>query len=164
MVKTHRLSYDREDIERDNRLTIPMKIRKAKPEDINRLKQIDHLSYRPERASFIERAVSCGQAWVAVVKSEVVAYAVLDRSYFERPTISMLMVSSQQRRSGIGNRLVEYLEQICEGQEIWTSTNLSNTPMQRLMAKRGYHLTGFIDNLDPGDPELFYFKKFEKNI
>jgi ribosomal protein S18 acetylase RimI-like enzyme len=140
-----------------------MEIKKANPEDVNRLKQIDHLSYQPERASFIKRAVSSGTAWVVVVKSEVVAYAVLDHSYFDRPTISMLMVDSQQRRSGIGDRLVEYLEQICDGPEIWTSTNLSNTPMQRLLAKRGYRLTGFIDNLDPGDPELFYFKKLEKN-
>jgi len=139
-----------------------MKIRKAKTDDIDRLKQIDHLSYQPARASFIERAVSSGTAWVVVVKSEVVAYAVLNHSYFERPTIAMLMVDSHQRRTGIGNRLVEYLEQICDGPEIWTSTNLSNTPMQRLLVKRGYHLTGFIDNLDPGDPELFYFKKLEK--
>lgn len=143
-------------------MTILMKIRKAKTDDIYRLKQIDHLSYQPERASFIERAVSSGTAWVVIVKSEVVAYAVLDHSYFERPTISMLMVSSQRRTSGIGNSFVEYLEQICDGLEIWTSTNLSNIPMQRLLAKRGYHLTGFIDNLDPGDPELFYFKKLEK--
>jgi ribosomal protein S18 acetylase RimI-like enzyme len=140
-----------------------MRIRKAKLEDINRLKQIDTaLASNPRREAFIERKVSSGEAWAGVVKSEVVAYAVLDRSYFDRPTISMLMVNSQQRRSGIGNRLVEYLEQICDGSEIWTSTNLSNTPMQRLLAKRGYHLTGFIDNLDPGDPELFYFKKLEK--
>lgn len=139
-----------------------MKIRKAKTDDIDRLKQIDHLSYQPARASFVERAVSSGTAWVVVVKSEVVAYAVLNHSYFERPTIAMLMVDSHQRRTGIGNRLVEYLEQICDGPEIWTSTNLSNTPMQRLLVKRGYHLTGFIDNLDPGDPELFYFKKLEK--
>ena len=139
-----------------------MKIRKANSQDVQRLKQIDHLSYQPERASFIERAVSSGTAWVVIVKSEVVAYAVLDHSYFERPTIAMLIVNSQQRRSGIGNSLVEHLEQICDGLEIWTSTNLSNIPMQRLLAKRGYHLTGFIDNLDPGDPELFYFKKLEK--
>lgn len=139
-----------------------MKIRKANSQDVQRLKQIDHLSYQPERASFIDRVVSLGTAWVVIVKSEVVAYAVLDHSYFGRPTIAMLIVNSQQRRSGIGNQLVEHLEQICDGPEIWTSTNLSNTPMQRLLAKRGYHLTGFIDNLDPGDPELFYFKKLEK--
>jgi ribosomal protein S18 acetylase RimI-like enzyme len=139
-----------------------MKIRKANLEDVPRLKQIDTArALDPRREAFIERKVSSGQAWVVVVKSEVVAYAVLDYSYFERPTVAMLMVSSQHRRSGIGNQLVEYLEQICDGPEIWTSTNLSNTPMQHLLAKRGYHLTGFIDNLDPGDPELFYFKKLE---
>ncbi len=139
-----------------------MEIRKANLNDVSRLRQIDHLSSDPDRASFIERVVSCDTAWVAVLESEVVAYSVLDRSYFERHTISMLIVESKLRRRGIGNQLVEYLEQICDGPELWTSTNLSNTPMQRLLIKRGYHLTGFIDNLDPGDPELFYFKKLEK--
>gem|GEM_PF-5850403 len=32
-------------------------------------------------------------------------------------------------------------------------------PMQLLLEKSGYSLSGFIDNLDPGDPELVYFKR-----
>ena len=60
---------------------------------------------------------------------------------------------------GIGKQLVAYLEERTDGPELWTSTNLSNQRMQRLLASRGFHITGFIDNLDPGDPELFYFKR-----
>ncbi|MFC2014506.1 GNAT family N-acetyltransferase [Chloroflexota bacterium] len=144
-------------------LAIPMEIRIANHYDFERLKKIDHLSINPERVTFIERVVTSGTAWVVSIRAEVVAYAVLDRSYFERPTIAMLLVDSKRRRCGIGNQLVEYLERICGGPELWTSTNLSNTPMQRLLVKRGYHLTGFIDNLDSGDPELFYFKKLDQN-
>ncbi len=140
-----------------------MEIRKATREDIERLKQIDHLSHTEDRTRYIQRVVSSGTAWVAVADTQVVAYAVLDNSYFERPTLAMLIVESQRRRSGIGEGLVEYLERICRGDELWTSTNVSNTPMQRLLATRGYQLTGFIDNLDPGDPELIYFKKLDKS-
>jgi len=138
-----------------------IEIRNSNPGDIDRLKQIDPLSSSADRAAFIENAVSSGTAFAAVIDSEVVGYAVLDRSFFERPMIIMLIVEEKRRRCGIGNRLVEYLEKICEGAELWTSTNVSNTPMQRLLTKRGYKLTGFIDNLDPGDPEIFYFKELE---
>jgi hypothetical protein len=50
------------------------------------------------------------------------------------------------------------LESECRTEKLFTSTNLSNLPMQSLLAKRGYKLSGVIDNLDPGDPELVYFK------
>lgn len=36
------------------------------------------------------------------------------------------------------------------------STHRSNLPMQRLLEGLGYRLSGMVDDLDPGDPELFY--------
>ena len=41
---------------------------------------------------------------------------------------------------------------------IYISTNLSNLPMQSLLAKLGYRLSGVIHHLDEGDPELVYVK------
>jgi len=135
-----------------------LEIRKAIDTDVDRIKQMDHLSHTEERANYIERVVAAGTAWVAVSDAEAVGYAVLDNSYFERLILAMLIVESPWRRRGIGEELVDYLEQKCDDPELWTSTNVSNIPMQRLLTKRGYLLTGFIDNLDPGDPELIYFK------
>jgi hypothetical protein len=40
----------------------------------------------------------------------------------------------------------------------FTSTNLSNIPMQSLLAKMGYLLSGVIHHLDEDDPELVYVK------
>ncbi len=53
------------------------------------------------------------------------------------------------------------MESISRGEKLFTSTNLSNLPMQALLAKLGYTLSGVIHNLDEGDPELVYFKKFK---
>ena len=39
------------------------------------------------------------------------------------------------------------------------ATNLSNLPMQALLAKLNYQLSGVIHNLDEGDPELVFFKR-----
>jgi len=42
--------------------------------------------------------------------------------------------------------------------KLFTSTNLSNLPMQSLLAQLNFKLSGVIENLDEGDPELVYFK------
>ena len=39
----------------------------------------------------------------------------------------------------------------------------SNFPMQRLLATLGFDRSGFIENLDEGDPELVYFKRIRDN-
>lgn len=43
--------------------------------------------------------------------------------------------------------------------KLFTSTNLSNLPMQSLLSKSGYELSGVIHNLDVGDPEIVYYKR-----
>ena len=41
---------------------------------------------------------------------------------------------------------------------MFTSTNQSNLPMQRLCDRLGYVKSGYVENLDEGDPELIYVK------
>jgi hypothetical protein len=55
--------------------------------------------------------------------------------------------------------LLRHLESFCETSKLFISTNLSNLPMQSLLAKLVYVLSGVIHNLDEGDPELVYFKR-----
>ena len=50
-------------------------------------------------------------------------------------------------------------EETCPSDDLFTSTNQSNIPAQRLFEKLGYTKTGIIENLDEGDPEIFYFKR-----
>lgn len=42
------------------------------------------------------------------------------------------------------------------GEELWTSTNQSNQPMQRLLERLGFLPSGVIEGLDEGDPELVF--------
>ena len=51
------------------------------------------------------------------------------------------------------------MESLCRTPKLFTSTNLSNLPMQSLLAKLEYQLSGVIHNLDEGDPEIVYFKR-----
>ena len=41
---------------------------------------------------------------------------------------------------------------------VFVSTNESNQPMRTLLVGRGYKVSGIIEDLDPGDPELFFVR------
>ena len=71
----------------------------------------------------------------------------------------MLYVHVDHRRSGTGAALLRHMESLCQTPKLFTSTNLSNLPMQSLLGKLEYELSGVIHNLDEGDPELVYFKR-----
>ncbi|WP_231558656.1 GNAT family N-acetyltransferase [Brevibacillus thermoruber] len=68
-----------------------------------------------------------------------------------------------RQRKGIGEALLLYLEAVCPTEKLFISTNLSNKQMQRLCRRLGYMPSGMIDNLDPGDPEVFSCKKPQRS-
>ncbi len=68
--------------------------------------------------------------------------------------VDMIYVHSDYRRSGAGEALLRHLESLCRTPKLLTSTNLSNLPMQSLLAKLDYILSGVIHNLDEDDPEI----------
>lgn len=113
----------------------------------------------PERRPFIERALAAGECCVATDRDEIVGYAVLDRSFFEQPFVSLLIVAEPRRRRCIGAELMRHIESICPEDKLFTSTNASNTPMRRLCEQLGFVRSGHIEHLDEGDPEIIYFKR-----
>jgi GNAT superfamily N-acetyltransferase len=141
-----------------------IEIRPGRSSDLDALIVVDsyYAAGHPERADDIENWLRNDGVYVALDEGRICAFAVLGDSLFRRPFIHMLMVADASRGKGIGKQLVNYLERQVVEPELWTSTNLSNQRMQRLLASRGYELTGFINNLDPGDPELFYFKRLKR--
>lgn len=68
----------------------------------------------------------------------------------------MLMVAEGARGQGIGAELLLDAQRQRETAKLFTSTNLSNQPMQRLLARLGWRSVGIVYGLDEGDPELFY--------
>ena len=75
--------------------------------------------------------------------------------------IALLFVHRDFRRQGLGQALVAHLESICPREKIFTSTNESNLPMQRLLATQGFRPSGIIHNLDEVDPEIVYVKQLK---
>lgn len=135
-------------------------IRPAVASDVESICAFDPIAQTDDgrRRRFIERAIAGGECFVVLVETQVVAYSVLDYSFYEQGFIAMLYVAARWRRQHYGHMLLLHMETRCRTNKIFTSTNLSNLEMQALLAKRGYQLSGVIHNLDERDPELVYFK------
>ena len=135
-------------------------VRKAHTGDIGGIVATDHVAgVDVERLQFIRESLESASVYVATIEEEIVGYCVFDHSFFSRGFISLLIVHPEHRRKGIGSELVRHVEHLCESERLFTSTNQSNKPMQSLLRKMGYKRSGVVDDLDPGDPEVFFSKK-----
>ena len=139
-------------------------LRPATSLDIDALSAIDRLAQTDRRRrEFITRSVAHGTCSVADAPSgQAAGYGVLDYAFFDNGFVSMIYVAPANRRQGAGLLLLRHLESLCQTPKLFTSTNLSNLPMQALLAKAGYRLSGVIHDLDEGDPELIYVKYLGK--
>lgn len=136
-----------------------LSIRQASEADIADLCSMDHIAaHDPGRREFIARAVNEGHCVVCETEGGLVGYGVLEYTFFEFGFVSMLYVHTGHRRQGVGTALMHALEARCSTARLFTSTNLSNLPMQRLLSRLDYILAGVVHHLDEDDPELFYVR------
>ena len=133
-----------------------MLIRDASGADRDAILAIDH--HAKERLGFLERVLASATCLAAERDGHLLGYAVLEHTFFEQGFVSMVYVAEAERRRGVGRALVEALAARCKTRKLFSSTNQSNHPMQRLFGELGFAPSGTIDNLDPGDPELVYFR------
>jgi GNAT superfamily N-acetyltransferase len=139
---------------------VTAKIRRGQASDAQALKDLDTIvPVDPRRADSIDRWLEEDVVFVAEVGAVVVGYGVFNHAFFRQGNVDMLMLHRDYRGQRIAERLLEALEETCDTAKLFVTTNLSNHRMQGLLLRRGYAACGFIDELDPGDPELVFFKK-----
>jgi len=112
----------------------------------------------PDPAVYIGDWIARGECVVAEMGGGIAGFGVMHYHFFHSGFIDLVMVRPALRRRGIARALVRHLAATCTSPKVWISTNLSNTPMQRLLAAEGFAMSGFIEGLDAGDPELVYNK------
>jgi len=140
-----------------------MMIRNAIENDIDQVIAIDYIASTEEtRRQQIRDWIKKNYVIIALIDEQIVGYAVLEYTFFSCGFISMLIVQEEHRRYGIATALVKRLEEACNTEKLFTSTNESNVPMQAFLTSMSYEPSGIVHNLDEGDPELFYFKRVEK--
>lgn len=134
-------------------------IERASSEDFEHICELDETVHgRPARRRLIGEALDQGQISVARVDREIRGFVIADESFFEQFFVRLLMVHQDFRRRGLATALMRAAELDCQTGKLFTSTNQSNIPMQRLCDRLGFVKSGYVENLDEGDPELIYVK------
>jgi GNAT superfamily N-acetyltransferase len=121
--------------------------------------EFDHIaiSGSVERRDELSLAAQEGRMRIATLNDRAVGYSVVAPWFLGAPFLALLYVDPAMRGRGIGLRLLEDFEG-AHGPRAFTSTNLSNEPMQRLLRLRLWKPCGMLNGLDEGDPEIFFSK------
>jgi ribosomal protein S18 acetylase RimI-like enzyme len=134
-------------------------IERASTEDFEHICALDETVYTgAPRRRFLGEACAHGHVAVARVDDVIRGFVISDESFFGQFFVRLLGVHPDFRRRGLATALMRAAELDCQTGKLFTSTNQSNVPMQQLCARLGFIKSGYIENLDEGDPELIYVK------
>lgn len=136
-------------------------VRRAVADDISGIRRVDRLTSRGDqsRAEFCGRCIDPAECLVYVEHGSVGGYAILKPAhFFGRDFIDLLIVDPARRRSGIGRALLRAALAAAGTEQVFTSSNASNRPMQSLLQAEDLSFSGQLDGLDEGDPELVFYK------
>lgn len=132
---------------------------KSQPNDVDDIVKIDkEVTGNDSRREYIKEAVEAEQCIVVKNEVSIVGFLIYDTHFFDCSFISLVMVSTPQRRKGYATALLEYFIKLSPTQKIFSSTNKSNKKMQEVFIANGFVQSGVIENLDEGDPEIIYFR------
>ena len=121
-----------------------------------RLNQYEHISLKREQK--ITRAILENQCFIILANNSKVGFVIFDYRFFDQGWIELIIIDKGYRGRGIGGKTIDLICEQSKSSKVFTSTNLSNTPMQSVLAKAGFMYSGKLEGLDDDDPELFYYK------
>ena len=109
----------------------------------------------------LEDSIRTGECLVHVdASNEVTGFIVTNtRAFFGRDFIKLLIVAPTDRRTGIGHRLLEAAVSRANTDTIFSSTNESNIAMRALFERDGWTLSGVLNGIDEGDPEMVFWRR-----
>ena len=136
-----------------------MRIEQATITDFEAILGVDQLVTGDDRRSnYLHKAISAGYCWTALTGETTTGLAVVEPWFFDQWFLSLVVVRPEHRRKGVAKALILHVESICSTPKLFSSTNTSNAAMRRVLETCGFVRSGRIENLDPGDPEIIYFK------
>lgn len=135
-------------------------VRRADQSDLEQLLRVDPLAAAgdTERRASLTQAVAQDICFIGADDQGVRGFVVIKpRHFYDRDFIDLLFVVQDHRRQGLGRELMRTAVAAAGSSAVFTSTNESNTPMRALLEAEGWSLSGKLDGLDEGDPELVYY-------
>lgn len=134
-------------------------LRHGTMEDLDALLAFDAVAKASdERRQLIKIGLTNAEVTVALVDGVPKGYVLLNYRFYGQAFMELLYVAPDSRRTGLAARLIEHVQRHARGAKLFTSTNQSNHAMRSLLSHFGFKQSGVIHNLDPGDPELVFFK------
>ncbi|MFA2806525.1 GNAT family N-acetyltransferase [Bacillus mycoides] len=119
-------------------------IAKASIDDLDSIVHIDvNVIGDDSRRDYIKHAIDEGTCIIAKEDNSISGFLTYDTNFFGYTFLS----------------LISYMLRHSPTQKIFSSTNKSNTNMQKVFKANGFMRSGMIENLDEGDPELIFHAK-----
>ena len=141
----------------------PVRLRKATIEDRSMAIDLDYQLDKTEhvelhRAEKITQAIVNNECFLILLNKQAVGFVLFDYRFFDQGWIELIIIDEEFRGKGIGGKVFDLLVDQCKSEKVFTSTNRSNTRMQRALHKAGFTFAGELIGLDDDDPERFYFR------
>lgn len=136
-----------------------VQLRLARSADEPALRELDDAARAgdADRIALLREAVANGRCLVAE-DDRIIGYAVTAPAhFFARDFVELIVVHDAVRRRGVGRALLRAAVDRAGTSRVFSSTNASNEAMKSLFAAEGWTLSGQLDGLDEGDPEIVYF-------
>ncbi|MEM9829155.1 MAG: GNAT family N-acetyltransferase [Bacteroidota bacterium] len=121
------------------------------------LDKVEHIELKREEK--IAKAIMDEECFIILADNRAVGFVLFDYRFFDLGWIELIIVEEKYRGKGIGGQAIDLICRQSKTNKVFTSTNSSNTQMQKALNKIGFSFAGKINGLDEGDPELFYYKK-----
>jgi RimJ/RimL family protein N-acetyltransferase len=117
----------------------------------------EHLKLNREEK--ITKAISNDECFIILADKQEVGFVIFDYRFFDQGWIELIIIDEEYRGKGIGGKVFDLIGEQCKTNKVFTSTNRSNTRMQRALTKADFVFAGELNGLDDGDPELFFYKR-----
>ncbi len=99
------------------------------------------------------------ECFIILADDRAIGFVIFDYRFFDQGWIELIIIDEEYRGKGISGKTFDLIFKQCKTNKVFTSTNSSNTQMQKALTKAGFSFAGKLNGLDDGDPELFYYKK-----
>lgn len=110
------------------------------------------------RRKYISTAIEDERCMIVKDSGSIVAFLIYDTHFFGYSFISLIVVLPTERRKGYASFLLQHFLSIAPTKKIFSSTNQSNIAMQKVFHENGFIQSGYVENLDEGDPEILYYR------
>ena len=110
----------------------------------------------PDVVGALARRAECGSVVVCGTNGKTTTNNVLAEALEAAGMRVLCNRVGANMESGVATALLAHASTTRTTPKVFTSTNLSNRPMQAVLDAAGWACVGVVDGLDEGDPEVFY--------